>query len=210
VEHLTGAIQHISVNAHEASGTASAARRCAGEAARALAALAERSSGIGVVIRTIGSIARQTNLLALNATIEAARAGEAGKGFAVVAGEVKELAKSASSASENINASVQQMIADIENAARAIASVEETMQQVDQHTTIIAGAVEEQLTATGHIRRSIDDATQGTVAIAQSVAQVAQAAAATSEGAGEAAVSAADLHHLADRLGGLVARFRFN
>jgi methyl-accepting chemotaxis protein len=209
VEQLTAAIQHISANANEAAGTASAARRCAGEATSALAALAGRSSSIGVVVRTIGSIARQTNLLALNATIEAARAGAAGKGFAVVAGEVKELAKSASSASESISASIEQMIAEIEKAARAVASLEETMRQVDQHTTSIAGAVEEQLAATGHIRRSIDDATHGPVAIAHSVAQVALAAAATSEDAGEAAASAADLHRLADRLGGLVGRYRF-
>lgn len=61
------------------------------------------------VVDLIKGISAQTNLLALNATIEAASAGDAGKGFAVVANEVKELAKQASSATEEIRAQVEQM-----------------------------------------------------------------------------------------------------
>ena len=59
---------------------------------------AEVVQGIKDMANTISDIANQTNLLALNAAIEAARAGEQGKGFAVVAEEVRTLAEESSKA----------------------------------------------------------------------------------------------------------------
>jgi methyl-accepting chemotaxis protein len=79
-----------------------------------VAKLGDSSAEIGNVLKVITSIARQTNLLALNATIEAARAGDAGKGFAVVAGEVKALAQSTASATDD---DIAKMIAAIQSDA---------------------------------------------------------------------------------------------
>lgn len=58
----------------------------------------------------IQKITRQSNILALNATIEAEKAGEVGKGFAVVACEVKEIAKSINSVSEDIRTKISAIV----------------------------------------------------------------------------------------------------
>lgn len=81
--------------------------------------LNERSAEIGGIVTAMTEIASQTSLLSLNASIEAARAGEQGKGFAVVALEVKKLAELSRSSSEQIQALVGQVQADIATASEA-------------------------------------------------------------------------------------------
>ncbi len=79
------------------------------EAVRVFNDLQAKIAGVGKISNLIGVIASQTNLLALNATIEAARAGDAGRGFSVVASEVKELAKSVSSATDEIATQIERL-----------------------------------------------------------------------------------------------------
>jgi len=81
--------------------------------------LADGSEKIVSIVELISTIAGQTNLLALNAAIEAARAGEAGRGFSVVAEEVRKLAESSESSSQQIAELVKKNQLDMKTAVEA-------------------------------------------------------------------------------------------
>lgn len=114
--------------------------------------LSETAEKIGQVISLIGEIASQTNLLALNATIEAARAGEAGKGFAVVASEVKSLATQTAKATEDITSQIGNVQSATSTTVQEIEKIRETIVGINQVSTRIAAAVEEQGTANARNR----------------------------------------------------------
>jgi methyl-accepting chemotaxis protein len=90
------------------------------EAVEVLNILDTLSNKVGGITVTINSLAEQTNLLALNAAIEAARAGEHGKGFAVVADEVRKLSEQSNNGAREIEALVNEMIAQTQRAVRSI------------------------------------------------------------------------------------------
>jgi methyl-accepting chemotaxis protein len=208
-EEMGASIKEIAHNANEAATVATSAVTVAGRTNAIVAKLGLSSAEIGKVIKVITSIAQQTNLLALNATIEAARAGEAGKGFAVVASEVKELAKATARATEDISQKIEAIQGDTRGAVDAIADITQIINQINDISSTIASAVEEQTATTNEISRSVHEAAQGSSEIALNIVGVAEAAGRTTAGAGETQRAAAALTDMADGLQALVAKFDY-
>ena len=140
-----------------------------------IAGLAQAAQKIDDVVKLIQSVAGQTNLLALNATIEAARAGTAGKGFAVVASEVKALAVQTAKATDVIASHIAAVQASTNNAVRAIGSITGRMQEIQQFTSAIATAVEQQNASTSDISSNVAAASSGTKSVAAVLQRVSSA-----------------------------------
>ena len=171
-EELSASIAEISSRVAEVATTSREAASKANETNQTVEELSNTADNIGQVISLINDIAEQTNLLALNATIEAARAGEAGKGFAVVASEVKNLANQTANATSEIASQVGDMQGVTQSAVNAIKGIREIIDQVDQITTGIASAVEEQSAATNEIARSAQNASSSTGQVESVVLEV--------------------------------------
>ena len=138
--------------------------------------IAKSALQISHIIGVIDEIAFQTNLLALNATIEAARAGESGRGFAVVAAEVKSLAVQTAKATEEIANHILGVQNSTSSAVDAIRQIAARMQEINQFTSAVAVAVEQQNSATGEISHNVASAAQGTGHVVAVLSDVAGAA----------------------------------
>ena len=102
--------------------------------------------------------AEQTNLLALNVTIEAARTGVTGKGFA------------------EISIKIQAFQSDTGNAVDAIKEISEIINQINDFSSSIASAVEEQSATTSEMTRNVADAAKRVSEIAENILGVSSAA----------------------------------
>jgi methyl-accepting chemotaxis protein len=209
-EEMGASIKEIAKNATEAARVATAAVKVAETTTATVSKLGDSSTEIGQVIKVITSIAQQTNLLALNATIEAARAGEAGKGFAVVANEVKELAKETAKATEDISRKIEAIQTDTKAAVDAIASISGVINQINDISSTIATAVEEQNATTNEMSRNVSEAANGSNQITSNVAGVAEAAQSTTHGATETQKASQQLLETSAELRRLVEQFKIN
>ncbi len=192
-EEMSGSVGEIARQVAQASSIAGEAVSDAQRTNVTVTTLAEAAQKIGQVVQLIQDIASQTNLLALNATIEAARAGEAGKGFAVVASEVKSLANQTGKATEEISGQIAAIQSVTQEAVGALQKVTGTITHINELSTAIAVAVEEQGTATQEIARNTQEAAKGTAQVAESISGVHRAA-------GDAGAAATEVLSAANRL----------
>ena len=160
VSQLTRSIVEIATQAGQSTNVARTGADESGLAQDKITGLFQAAQKIGEVVSLINSIASQTNLLALNATIESARAGEAGRGFSVVAHEVKNLAGQTARATDEIAQQITHVQNEASLAVNAIRDISRTIDQINNLSTIIAGAVEEQNSATQEIARNMDKASE--------------------------------------------------
>jgi methyl-accepting chemotaxis protein len=209
-EEMGASIKEIAKNATEAAKVATAAVKVAETTTATVSKLGESSNEIGQVIKVITSIAQQTNLLALNATIEAARAGEAGKGFAVVANEVKELAKETAKATEDISRKIEAIQSDTKAAVEAIGTISGVIHQINDISSTIATAVEEQNATTNEMSRNVSEAAQGSGEITSNISGVAEAAQGTTRGATDTQKASQQLVETSNQLRHLVEQFEIN
>jgi methyl-accepting chemotaxis protein len=184
VEEITAQIQSVSANAVEKrrlienlvdlsqKGTESIE-----DTLRDFDEIRRSSDSILEVIEVIDGISSRTNLLAMNAAIEAAHAGEAGKGFAVVADEVRKLAEESQENSRVIretlegnndrisqtadsSAALKAVFNDISESVsevnRAIMEIISGMNELDEGTRDITGAVTHLREASTTVDRSVE------------------------------------------------------
>ncbi len=194
VEQMTASLGEVSKSTAQANHISQKANQRSNEINSGMQALVEASKQIDKVIEVIKDIADQTNMLALNATIEAAGAGEAGKGFAVVAGEVKELAKQSSDATDEIAGQIDQIQRSTDEAVKGIGEISTVISEIAEINETIASAVGEQSATAGEISRTITTSARTVKDVAANasessnlVDEIARATEETSKTAGEVA-----------------------
>jgi len=169
--------------------------------------LALTADKIGAVVSMISDIAEQTNLLALNATIESARAGEAGKGFAVVAGEVKALASETAKATESISQHITEIQTAAGEAVNSINDIGQVVEQLEETSTTIASAMEEQRATVQEVARSVQEVSSGSQEVTTNIDGVTQASQETGAAATQVSSAAGELSEQAESLKNEVSEF---
>ncbi len=221
-EEMTSTITEIAGNTERTSSIAEGAVLQATNASQQINNLGAAAQEIGKVTEVITEISEQTNLLALNATIEAARAGEAGKGFAVVANEIKDLAKQTSEATREIKEKISKIQDATSHSVAEITQITDVIKEVNEMVSVVAVTVKEQASVTREITDNVLQASQGiqevnenvaqassvTGEVAADIAEVGQASGEINASSTQVNISAEELSSLAEKLTGMVNRFK--
>lgn len=175
------AIGEVSSRVQESSSFAHQAGVDIKEASDNIYKLKNVSLEINAIIELITDIAEQTNLLALNATIEAARAGEYGKSFSIVANEVKNLAKKTMESTDKIVSQVQVTHDYVDITVHSIQKVLERLNSLNEMTSAVSAAVEQQNATTRQISHNMHEGMQNIHRVEDNVHSVSEIATQTFE-----------------------------
>ncbi|MBI5185376.1 MAG: hypothetical protein HZA01_06575 [Nitrospinae bacterium] len=206
-KQVTLSINDISKNASQAANIVSSAVATTEKTSRIVARFEESSKKIDKVIRSISAIAKQTNLLALNATIEAARAGDAGKGFAVVAKEVKDLSRETTAATDDITQNVETIFQDSAETRKGTQEIREVMNKINDYSTSIAGAVEEQYATTNEIAGNLERASRGVKEIISNIEKTKENSNVEVEQAGKVMEASRNIQEISNRFSEIILQF---
>ncbi|MGO1119482.1 methyl-accepting chemotaxis protein [Rhodovibrionaceae bacterium A322] len=206
-QELSASVNEISSQVNRSTLIAQDAMDKARQSNDQVETLATAAQKIGEVVHLIQDIAEQTNLLALNATIEAARAGDAGRGFAVVANEVKSLATQTAKATEEIAGQIGSMQTVTGEAVGAIQSIGQVIEQMNEISSAISAAVEQQGATTQEIASTMALAASGMQQVSSNIGGVSQAADETGGAANQVLDASGELAQQAEALRGEVDAF---
>ncbi|MFN7225761.1 MAG: methyl-accepting chemotaxis protein [Holosporales bacterium] len=171
-EEMSSSVREIASQVGRSNEVVAEAVRRTAKADEAAQSLTIVSQSINDIIKLIREIASQISLLALNATIESARAGEAGKGFAVVASEVKNLAKQTTKATEDIAKQIEAVQNASKDVSEVLISIKDAIGHVNQYSSGIASAVEEQSAVTNEIAVNMHAAAHGVEKIHANIQEI--------------------------------------
>ena len=200
VEELTASLNDVAQNTGQASLISRTASQRTQEVNDKMDGLVRASKQIGKVVGVIKDIADQTNMLALNATIEAAGAGEAGKGFAVVAGEVKELARQSSDATDEISGQIEEIQSSTNAVVDAITEISSVINEIADISQTIASAVEEQTATAADISQNVTDNAKTVKEVAEKAQESAELVNKIAESTDESSKTASEVAYHVEEL----------
>jgi methyl-accepting chemotaxis protein len=206
-EELSASVEEIGRQVRQSAGVVEQAGLRTEKSVAEIESLAAATQRIDGVLNLIQTIAEQTNLLALNATIEAARAGDAGRGFAVVAHEVKALAEQTAKATSEIGQNVGLIQTSTRNAVDAVREIGHAVNNINEVTSNIAGAVDQQDAATREISANAQSAAEGNETLVANIGSLRDAIGETSKAATSVLAASSDLTSTAQTLSSEVDKF---
>ncbi len=192
-EELNASVNEISESMSRSAAAVDEVFQQSATADSAAKRLTQSMQSMGGIVELIQNIAGQINLLALNATIESARAGEAGKGFAVVASEVKNLARQAAEATQQISKEIEGMRAVSTDVVTSLDAIRESVNNVRDFVTGTASAVQEQSAVTQEISSNMQTAAAAVASITDSIDKIEQSTRAADSAVKQTQEAAKDL-----------------